>query len=464
MAIGMAVKVFDDFLKEMHRRQRIPQTMRLEQEVEILPGMPIKGIVNLILDPPEFGMHFLSNGAAYTRLNLGGNMEIIVASPTVESPPLYSIPFEIGIKVDLTLKYKQGEAPVLGMNYGGIESVTDPFTPDFIDQNLAGTDIIKLIEEMEMEVVEPLVQALESMYYFDKPANQKPAYDQYPALLRLLPGDSGHFDAIGLFVDIPGSGLLLSNEESFVPKSSELTIWFTESLVQLMLDKGKSELEEWIGGFPGKLEVTRLELSLDNNRILVDGKVKSNEYDASGTIKGPIYFIHLPGNMYMHIDSDLDIDIDLPWWADILVFITGNTDLVHNKLPNMGQKMAEDMANNMLTKVSSAIKLENISFSGVPVEIYPDRITLDDNCIKAFVQIYTHPHTETILRADYSKLRQKFMMYHLESGRRFWAPDLARLVKQGFVITPGYHNVGSDYMRADPDSSESNNLLERFGR
>jgi hypothetical protein len=460
----MAVKVFDDFLKDLHRRKRIPQTMRLEQEVEILSGMPIKGIVNLVLEPPEFRMHFLDNGEPYTRLNLSGHVEITVASPNVESPPLYSIPFYIGIKVDLTLKYPAGKAPILGMNYGGIETVTDPFTPEFIDQNLSGTDIIKLIEEIEMDVVEPIVQALETIYYFDAAANQKPSHDQYPALLRLMPHHAGHFDAIGLFVDIPGSGLSVSYVDSFVPKSSDLTLWFTDSLVQLMVQKGKSELEEWISGFPGGLEVKKLELALDNNRILVDGKIVSHEYDAEGTIKGPIYFTHQPGNMYMHIDSDLDIDLDLPWWADILVFLTGSTDLVHEKIPNMGQKMAEGMANNMLKKVSAAINLEGISIDGIPVEIYPDRLTLDDNCIKAFVHIYTYPHTETIVRADFSKLRGKFMMYHLESGRRFWAPDLARLVHQGFIITPGYHAVGSEYMRANPDSSEANNLLERFGR
>ena len=56
------------------------------------------------------------------------------------------------------------------------------------------------------------------------------------------------------------------------------------------------------------------------------------------------------------------------------------------------------------------------------------------------------------------------MIFNLESGRRFATEDLAKFMRQGLVTVPGYHEVGEKYIRANPDETERNNLLENFGR
>ena len=37
-------------------------------------------------------------------------------------------------------------------------------------------------------------------------------------------------------------------------------------------------------------------------------------------------------------------------------------------------------------------------------------------------------------------------------------------MKNGLVEVPGYHDVNGEFVRANPDDIEANNLLEKFGR
>ena len=70
---------------------------------------------------------------------------------------------------------------------------------------------------------------------------------------------------------------------------------------------------------------------------------------------------------------------------------------------------------------------------------------------------------EGVMMSDvpFELLRQPIEL-ELEDGRRFRAQELARLIKAGKVIVPGFHQVGESYIRANPDDVEANNLLKQF--
>jgi hypothetical protein len=65
-------------------------------------------------------------------------------------------------------------------------------------------------------------------------------------------------------------------------------------------------------------------------------------------------------------------------------------------------------------------------------------------------------------KAEYSKKLRRFAIFELADGRRFRAQELARLMKLGKVVIPGFHEVGGKYIRADHDNQEANNLLAQF--
>ena len=74
-------------------------------------------------------------------------------------------------------------------------------------------------------------------------------------------------------------------------------------------------------------------------------------------------------------------------------------------------------------------------------------------------QILVVPIEARMRSAEYSRKLRRFGIFELEDGRRFRAQELARLVAAGKVIVPGFHGVGGDYVSANPDDAEANNLL-----
>jgi hypothetical protein len=79
-----------------------------------------------------------------------------------------------------------------------------------------------------------------------------------------------------------------------------------------------------------------------------------------------------------------------------------------------------------------------------------------------FAQILVIPIETMMQSAEYSKSLRRFVIFELQDGRRFRAQELARLMKAGKVTVPGFHQVAGDYLRANPDDLEANNLLQQF--
>jgi len=467
VAIGLATKMLEQSLQRIIKVNFIDK-LSLKKSFPVIPGndqLMLSALVDISLKPVFFSPHRATRGTPFNRLNIGGSMRLRVASDTDESPVLINAPFEFVIVLESTLKNRSGQAPVLSLGYVSIEAVSGPFSSDFLTSFMLESGAKNALSTIEFDVITPLIAGLEEVLYFN--VASKPSHSNYAVALHKLEGASGVVDCFALIIDAPGGDVNLTNPKSFVPKRSEVIVHFSSGLLQHMVNAAKDSLKAYFEQSSSSVDLTvdRLNLTVDNNQFYLDAKVTEHEYDASGTIKGPIRLQYMPGSFKMYLNMrGVEISIDLPWWADLVVWMLDYEDEVHETYPNMAQAFAEQMANNAISQITNAIKLENLQLANQPLVVYPDFIELADGAITVYIQVIIEPIHETIVRADYSKLRKRFDRFYLESGRAFMFNDLARFMSQGLVEAPGFHEVDGRYVRSNPDNTEGNNLLSLFGR
>jgi hypothetical protein len=474
LAFGLSIKLFDDILKGLYDKNVFPNRLFFDQEIELLEGLPATVHVTATLDRPTFGMHTApGSGTPFTRLDLSGvvSAQITIAGQT--SPELFQIPLNAKVGLDLVLKPRSGKAPLIGLAYSGVKSVQAPLQAKYVDDLFATPQVAAILDNLQLDVLTPIIETLEDVYFFGTSAGQKPARDAYPILLALMKARPQYAAAIGLLIDIPPSTINVTTVPSFVPRSAEFLAHIGPAMTDLMVQRGADEVRAWLRKKSKDLKVTDIGLTLENNRVDVHGTVEHKPTGAEGHLSGAFTFRHGPGSPVMYlVGSDIDIDIDLPWWVtlvSILVppvgfLIYSAENLVENDVPDIAQKRIAAMINNLLSNLASAVNFDGLSIEGLPIEVYPDRIELDDNAVTAEIQILAYPLIEGLKRADYSKLFRRFVMFHLATGRRYMTEDLAEFMAKGLVIVPEYHEVGGQYIRANPDNIEANNLLKRFGR
>lgn len=468
IAFGISFKMIDDMLKAFHHKNVFPQKLDFDHEIEIMQNITATVHIMVDIHQPHYNMHLPDDGLnPYGLLHLSGDARFQITFAGETSPELFTIPFSTGVRLTPDLRHKDGVAPFVRLHYEGVDYVSEPFATSFVSNIMNSSEIQGVLDEFKLDVVEPIIDALETVYYFNDPPDQKPGPDDYNVQLKLMQKHSGHTEAIGLFVNLPGSLLDNIPAQSIVPKKSEVMMHIPPGMIQIMVDRGKNKLQDWIEDFSDTIKVTELSLSLDDNRIVVNGKVKETTTDSKGSIKGSLYIRHMPGKSKIILDgTEIDLDIDLPWWLDALAFlipplgfmIDAAVNIAEQQVPDLAQKTAQNLINGTLGKIT----LENLSVEGVPFEIYPDTIELEDNAITLNIQVLFWPLTENLARADYAPIFERFVMFHLETGRRYMTSDLARLMEKGMVNIPGYHQVGGKYIRSNPDTTSANNLLERF--
>jgi hypothetical protein len=385
------------------------------------------------------------------------------------SPDLFTVDFAGAAKFNVVLKNRPGKAPVIKLEYDGATYASEPFEKKFIDDVFATQVVKDVFEKLELDVLEPLLEGLGNIYYFDKPDNEKPGHDQYPISLQKMRGGTDSRNAIVLFIGTPGTNLNTQNlQNSIVPLYAEFMMHAGPETVEFMKEKGKAKIEEFIKDF-SSVVLSDYTLSVENNQVDIYAKITETNTGSYATIDGFFHFKHVPGMEVMFMDgSDIDIDIELPWWLDLIAAfippIGEKIRYIEQQVPDIMQKTISELVNNFMSKLDDSIQLEGIEVGSLPVEIYPQEIKLDDNSITANVQILCWPLTADLVRADYGVVFDRFMYFVLEGGREFYADDLARLMEMGLVIVPGYHQVSGKYIRSNPDGSESNNLEYRFGR
>ena len=474
IVVGVALKVIEELLQEI--QGNFEDDLSFVEDIYPIqdnPNVVVHAKASVDLDPVTFRIEQTSSSQQRTILRLKGNLKLRAYTPAVNGPDLYDLPFEVKLRLALVLKDRANKGPVVGLQYNGIQSISGPISQSMMNGFINNSSFNTLIQNFELDIIDPAIAGIENVLYINE---TKPNRADWRVSLRLLrSASSDHVDAYGIVIDVPGgSNGFSGGATSFVPKRAEIIIQFTASMVQSMVNEAKEELSNWFETINGvDLKVKRLNLSVDNNQFYLDAKIKDEKYDAEVTMKGAVRFRHAPGGMMMGVDvRGVDINVDLPWWADVLAWFAdiftfgfaGVNDFVHNDLPNFAQLYAQRTLDNILPQLGNALELDSINVQGAHAEIYPDLITLNDGAITVYIQVLIKKLQEGLKRADYSSLRKKFIMFHLTSGRRFLVEDLASFMSRGVIEVPGYHEVGGEYIRSNPDHTENNNLIERYYR
>lgn len=452
LAFGVSLKLFDDLIKSLHQRNVGLRRVSFEEELTILEKLNATIHVTVDIDEPE--LEYESQGAnqePIILIHLGGKVKPSITFAGQTSDTLFEIPFSASAMLKVAIRQPDpAKAPKLGLNYLGVKYVSDPLDDKFVNDLFNETEYVKLIEDFQLDIFEPVISAMEAVYYadpLDVDDSQLPSHGAYPILLRHMHSQSGTINAIGIFFQLPYETIDVGLVPSFVPKGSEIFVHVSAGMIQSMVDKFKGEIQTWLEGFADSLKVNWINLTIQNNAIAVSGKVTETETDSTGTVSGKFHFNHRPGLKKIILDgSDIDIDIDLPWWADLLLVIAfpigivvySAINYVEDKVPNIGQKMIGDMFNDMMDNLANSINLEGLSVGGIPVEVYPDTIKLDDNALSMKIQVLIQPITETIVWADYGKILGKFMYFHLASGRQYRTEDLIRFMEMGLIKVPDF--------------------------
>ncbi len=473
VAVGLSLKVFEELLQEMQERDLFGK-LSSEHNFNLIEGndaLTITAHIDVAMLPVKFRLRQHANGSTYTRLDLDGRVKLKVSSPAATSPDLFDLPFSIKLNIGLALKSRQNKAPAIVLQFNGIESLSGPLPEEKVSEMINSPEFTEFLNDFELDIIDPVIDGLEEVLFINE---TKPNHTDWHIGLHLMKGHGDKVDAYALIIDAPGGNANAPIGGSFVPNRSEIIVQFTKSMVEAMVEEAKEELKSWFGKVKGlDLRVSRLNLTLQDNQIYFDAKIKEHKYDATVTMQGPISFRHTPGGMFMAIDiRDVETDVDLPWWADILAWFgdiitfgaAGINNTIHNEIPNFAQGFAQRTLDNMLPKLSEALSFDSLSVKNVNMEIYPDEITLHDGALTIYVQVLIKTLRENLARADYSSLRDKFVMFHLETGRKYLVHHLATFMKRKLINVPGYHEVNGTYIRSNPDNTESNNLLKRYSR
>lgn len=464
VGIAISISVFDEFLKELHLKEIFPNRIPVDPEESGLGDMGDDVSMELTLEPPAFVLIQRGDGERYTRLELKGVLEIRSSSSTADGPPTQSIPLSAKILLGFELRPRSLDTPVLGLKYRGVQDVSFPLEEKHIDDLFARPEIAAIINGVTFDIVTPMVMGLEPVYFPDDQPVLTPTRDRWPVELRLMRGEDGHVDTVCIFVGLPGEDADPGDISSLVPELTEFGIVYSRSMMDKALEEGARRLTGQ--SFSGA-KITGLKLHMEDTAIRIWGQAEKD--DAVTTFKGPLYPRLVLGYPHIRVDSSqVDVDIDLPWYLDLLVVIPPlYLHLwmeIEGTVPDLTRRGLAFAMSQALSDLATGTQLKGLAVQGVTLDAFPDHSIVEDGCIALFAQVLVSPITENIAVGSYSKLRRRFEVFKLTSGRRFRAKHLAQLVQRGKVITPDYHDVNGQYMRANPDTTEANNLLERFKR
>ena len=466
--IGLSTKMFDDLFKAYYVKQGFSE-FKVDKEIQLVEStdaLPVTGHLEGRMKRPEFSIRERANGSYYTALGIKGNVDLKISSPTAESPILHTFKIAADVIVNIVLKPQgNNKADKIGLEFGGLENVVSPLGREQVQDMVDQSGISAIIDGFELDALSPLIDGIEKVLFFGQSSSNFPPRHEYMTKVKLMKGGGSFTDAIGIFVGLPSDQFTSGNLPSFVPTYSEVSMTMSEGLITAMTENAKNELQDYIKGLASSIKIRSLTTSVNNNSISLDARITETNTDTKIDIDTDVYLSLVPGSTRIGLRANIDVDYDFPWYIDLLkVFMIGEDEFLEEKLPNMAQNYIEDMANGMLGNLSKAIKLDGLSVEGIPVEVYPQELSLNDGKIDLHVQVLTYKTRDGMERASYSKSRSKFVFFTLKSGARYKVKDLAKFMNKNLIVVPGYHEVDKAYVRANPDDVEANNLLEQYGR
>jgi hypothetical protein len=478
VGVSVAIEVFDEFFKELHANQVIPNSIEFT-----MPGdnqgstgdTEDKSVIVELLEP----RFYLRQPEMHTRLRLRCN--IVFQNGSFEN-----VIIEVVLNTVLTtnsdnnrviaLRYEgvpQGEDFIwIDGDPDGVHSIMirEMVKPGQIDTLFESGTIRDILDEVNIDLASPLIDSL-GPQFFDK--NVIPNADQWPVVMRFMPADSEFtMDALGVFVALPGEDADPGALDTVMINQTGFAVIYSRDFMDHALKKGAAAKK---GKKLDGAKIEELEMEMLDDAIHVSGEATKD--GAKITFEGPMP-IHLARgtSTFVSDTSMVDVEVDMPdkyyvLWVlmPLAFFIPGLNGYLLGKLMDAGQsessapsKVKSGLVDAMQKELTQLAVGLSKSVNDVTLESTTEASYIEDGHIILCSQVFVSPVSSTINNGIYNRYAGRFTEFHLENGRRFKASELARLVDQGKVSTPGFHDVGGRYMRANPDNEKGNNLKEMF--
>lgn len=489
--VSISISVLNDYLVELRRIGKIPQEIVLQREIA-----NVDVDVKVILDPPVFEMAKPENAQPYTRLILTGTIEVR-PSALPNTPPIV-FDLDAAVKISLVLVPDEEGFLDVGLQYDGVDGAPSaPISEEDLDELFTTGDVGATLNNIRISIAKTLVQGLNDSRFINP--NTRPDAIDWSVDLQLMSAGPDTADAFLVSAAPPGSSATPALLESFVPPRTGMAFAYNRNFLDLMLDRGATAQEDTE---EDDRRVERLEMAMTDTAIgvaghvirIVDTPVVDIAPDVDIRFDGPMIPSLIRGTTGMVFDtSGINVDVDpedeilygmLKWFftigASALLF-TGVGSLTAlgivlwiTLVQNLWQADAEfeNAANTVRDSLATALGAQlgllaeslddDTDVGELRIDATPDSLQVVDGNMIFLAQILVVPIEMGMFSAEYSKELRRFVIFQLNDGRRFRAQELARLMRAGKVTVPGFHEVAENYLRANPDDLDANNLLEQF--
>jgi hypothetical protein len=489
--VAIAISVIDDFLAELHRIGALPNSFVIQRDV----GGTLAD-VTVLLNPPAFEIARPVAAPLYTRVLLTGIIEVRPAGQPNATPVVF--PLNAAARLSIVL-VPSTPVPAVGFRYDGPDGPPDPpVTGADIDAFFARPEVAQIISTTTIPLAQSLVEGLNNSRFPD-PAT-RPNVATWTVALTLMPATGESVDAFAVTVGPPGTTAAPVAVESFVAPNMGLAVAYNRAFLDLMLARGATAK---VGQVVAGATVKELEMAMSDTAIAVvkghvarpvDTPVVDVLPDVDIHFHGPMVPSLVRGTTGMAFDvSGITVDIDdsdevffflFRWfltigagallftgWASLtalgiltwltLVQMAWNGAAELDDAPNLIRDSLGTALGAQLSILAQSLD-DDTAVGALRIDATPDSLVVVQGNMVLFAQVLVVPLMMRMASAEYSKKLRRFAIFELLDGRRFRAQELARLMKAGKVSVPGFHHVNGDYVRANPDDAEANNLLQRF--
>ncbi|MEO6629628.1 MAG: hypothetical protein ABIP03_13800 [Aquihabitans sp.] len=497
-AVAVAISVLDDYIGELARVGRLRQQFTLQRQLgSILLDVLIE------IDVPRFEMVNPLGGDPYTRLVITGTIE---ARPAGDpgGDPLATFDLDAKVKLGLVLvadavapgsTEPPSPNPVVGLEYQGVDGTpADPVTAADLDEVFADPALAELLAGTRIDLAGPLVAGLNHILFPD-PDTPDPA--TWDVRLALMAGTGETDDAFACLVARPGSVAIPTLSESFVVAQTGLAVSYGRGFLDEVLGAGAAATVASPDTINGA-KITTLELKMGDESMLVDGAGVRPVWwvmpDVDFTFKGPIDVKLVRGTTAMnfdvagvkvHVDESDEIFYAVAKWFSTVVagalLFTGvgwlagvgialwftavqefwGADVEIGNAPNTLRESLAAALGVQLAQLSESLD-DDTEVKGIRIDATPDSLVIAQGNMVFLAQVLVVAIEGRMRSAEYSKRLRRFAIFELVDGRRFRAQELARLMAAEKVTVRGFHQVDGNYVRANPDDVEANNLLRRY--
>jgi hypothetical protein len=484
-AVGVAFDVITEYLQELTRIGKLPDRVELDKDYM---GQPYHVIITL--NPYEFAMVRIGQDSPRSILKITGNIEARPVSDPSANPII--LPLEAAVRLSVILK-PGDPVQAVGFRYDGVDGTPSfPVSAEDIDGFMSDPAVLQVIDNTNIPIADNLVSGLSATLFKDE--TTRPSDSEWSVVLTLTPRSSDSIDAFVVSVAPPGLVATLAVTESFMAPLMGISVAYNRTFLDPLIEAGASAKEgEEIEG----AKVESLSMVMADTGIMIDGHV-IKEITILPDVD--IYFdgIAIPqlvrGTTAMTMDtSGIHVDVDdsdeifygaLKWiltigasallftgvgaltilgislWAT-LVQTVWKKSVDFENAPNVLRDSLGDSLGAQLSILADSLN-DSTDAGDLVVDQTPDSAKVVNGHIILYAQVIISQMMAKLRSAEYSHKFRRFVIYELNNGRKFRAQELARLMKAGKIIVPGFHHVNGSYIRSDHDDSAANNLLKMF--